>query len=192
MRFISFLLLSLLCGCAGVAGYTYHGPEGDRISCDCGAQAGDMRAGFVRQILGRGNAVEIKTEEVDALFCSEEMAKESLYLIGPVIPFIPLFGFGANEEPEEAAFVILNRSPEASLELHMDRSIRWIRDRPGEGSAFSEAGEGTGSLSVPPGGVLRIREPWSDRLSYRLTAEDGAEWVLQFSRRRGVFFVLTG
>jgi hypothetical protein len=160
--------LLVLSGCTGVVGYRFPSPGEGGVHVDCGALAGDTGTGLAWQLSGPGNAVEV--EAVGLVICAEASSDESLYLVGPILPVIPMFGLGSSGTGD-VRFVLVTSSEEAPVQVR--------------------APDGREHL-VEAGAPVEIVLPWAERFDFVVIPPDGEPLPVSFRPARGTFVIVTG
>lgn len=188
MRLIILLiLLSLTSGCTALMGIQQHTLAQSSEHEDCGALAGEPRAGGMFKLSGAGTSIRLQDEQQHVLVCSDTAGAQSTYSFGPLLPLVPMFGIGDDSQPEWAEFIVINYSTSAAVTLSATLPLQHCTSAlSGNISRCTHYSDGP-TVTLPPQSVSRLRHRFApeSRLSINSTP-------LLFRYEKGVYFVFAG
>lgn len=193
MRLLPLLiLLSLMSGCTAVMGVKQHtlsqsSSTPKSTEQDCGAMLGEPRAGGMLKMTGDGNSVLLRDEQQHVLVCATTDGADSMYLMGPLLPIIPMFGVGADDTPRWAEFIVVNYSNKANVLLAAEVPMQFCTTALQKNSFRCDTYSDGQTIEIPPQSVSRVRQPFS--ASPRLLIN---RQPLDFHYQQNLFFVFTG
>ncbi|CAI3804343.1 hypothetical protein [Rheinheimera sp. MM224] len=187
LTIIFFAMLSV--GCAAIGGYKQHTISTSDEYVDCGVILGEPRAGGLSKISGKGNSVTIKSETGNVLACSATTGNESLYLFGPLLPIIPMFGLGSSELPSHSEFSFINYSTNSSSTVTSLSTFEWCHaPLPEKGKTFHCDQYHSGdSVAIPANSALKVKLPFDEKHSFKVS-----ETTVDFDYENGLYFIFTG
>lgn len=176
-------------GCVGILGIQQHSVAGADGFVDCGRVLGEPRAGGVSLLSGEGNAIRIKSQTQDVMICGNTIGSDSQYLVGPILPVIPLFGLGAKRQPQESEFLMFNYSNKAATTIMFSHQMRaCIGNWPIQTGVFDcEELSPDLRIIIPPLSAARVKTPFQ---SEHLFDVEGQK--VKFIYGENLFFMITG
>jgi hypothetical protein len=196
MKIIVLLLITcILYGCAGIGSHKYLTLENSKEYVDCGLILGESRAGGIISLSGEGNSKRVNKDGHDILACSKTSGEESLYLFGPLIPFIPMFGMGSDKPPTTSEFVFINYSNKNKSVISSKSEYSWClsalpQDR---GERFTCKNYAKGKVvEIPPNTALSIQKAFEVNSEFSLDISSSEKIIFKFNYNSGMYFIFTG
>jgi len=189
-----FLITCMLYGCAGIGSHKYHALENSKEYIDCGLILGEARAGGIFSLSGDGNSKRVNKYGHDILACSKTSGEESLYLFGPLIPFIPMFGMGSDKTPEISEFVFINYSNKNKSVISSEFEYSWCLSALPQGhERFTCDNYAKGKVvEIPPNTALSIQKAFEVNSEFYLDIPSSEKILFKFNYDKGMYFIFTG
>ncbi|WP_155732904.1 hypothetical protein [Pseudoalteromonas luteoviolacea] len=194
MRYLMLLFfVFLVSGCTGIGGYKFYALEKSEEYIDCALLLKDPRIGGLWQLSGKGNSRTVSSNGQDLLVCSKTMSEESLYLVGPFVPIIPLFGIFSNEQPKTPEFVFINRSDKNTSKLNLRHGFNWcISSYPKASSKSCKRSKFGTEVTIPPNSILHLDTKFQEQIEFILEGPGAHKETIKFDYDSGVYFIFTG